>query len=305
MKNLLVRRSLIVLATSLSVVAVGCGATGGKAESVSAGLAPKTGSAAFLAGAAKTTSAVSSEKVQVTVETTPAGAGPSISITSTGEIDAANKKAHLTADLSGSMGGTSKQAAIETVYDGDTVYLKAPFLQVFGATKPWIKVTSPKIADAVSKLGGSVQPDPGTLLTFLEGAGGPVKELGTEDVRGTPTRHVSVELDVAKVLDQAGVKDRKKLEEHLTQHGVALGDLGPIPAQAWIDGDGYVRRFSVSYDLGKLASLHHDGKATGPSGQAPTITETIELYDFNQPVDITVPPKADVSELDLSKAFGH
>jgi hypothetical protein len=234
--------------------------------------------------------------VAITVRTTPADGDPSVSVTSTGEIDGANGRAHLTADVSGTFGGRDEDATVEAVYDGDTVYVKAPFTS-FLADTPWVSITSPKLADVAERLGGGLQGDPGSFLALLEGAGGPVTTVGTEDVRGVPTRHVTVAIDPAKVLDEAAPERKEKIEEQLTRHGVELSALAPLPAEAWIDDDGYVRRFSISFDLAELAKVHPGAEATG------VVTQTIELYDFDQPVDITVPPASEVTALDLSTLF--
>ena len=212
-----------------------------------------------------------------------------------------NGLASVTAELSGTFGEKSGDATIEAIYDGDTVYAKAPIFEMFSEGKPWVKVTSSKLADALATFDGSVQADPGEFLTFLEGAGGEVTTLGTEDVRGVPTRHVSVDIDIEKVLEQAPAEKRQKLEEHLTQRGVSLDELAPIPAEAWIDDEGYVRRFSVSFDLDELAKLRPDASTTADDAPGPVITETIELYDFNEPIEVTIPPADQVYELDLSK----
>lgn len=303
MKNRLLVRTLVVVCASLSVVAVGCGATGGAGgtaapQQVEAGLVPKAPSAETVAKAAATTEAVTSEKFELTVSTAPSDGDPSVSVTSSGEIDGKAGLAHLTANVSGKVGKHSGDATIETIYAGDSIYLKAPFTKVF-SDKPWVKVTSSKLADAMKDFDGSLQSDPGSFLTFLEGAGGPVKTLGTEDVRGVATKHVSVQLDVKKLFAKAAGSKRQKIEQHLSQHGISLADVGPLPAEAWIDQDGFVRRLTVSFDLAQLGKVHKGMKATG------VITETIELYDFNKPVDVAIPPAAQVDELDLSKLFGN
>jgi hypothetical protein len=186
---------------------------------------------------------------------------------------------------------------VEAVYDGDTAYVKAPIVESLFGSKPWVKVTSPKLGELADQLGGGLEAVPHGFLELLEGAGGPVTTVGTEEVRGVPTRHVAVDLDVQKVVDQAAGEHRQHLADQLGEHGVDLGKLGPIPAEAWIDDDGYVRRFSVSFDLADVGKVHPGAEASG------VVTETIELYDFDQPVDITVPPSSEVATFDLAKVL--
>ncbi|MCU1370703.1 MAG: hypothetical protein JWO77_1897 [Ilumatobacteraceae bacterium] len=305
MQNRLIRRSLFAVSASLSVVAVGCGATGGAPASqhVSSAVAPGAQQAAGIVEAAQATGAITSEKVAITVRTVPADGDPSVSVTSTGEIDGAAGRSHLTADVSGTFGGRSGDATVEAVFDGGSVFLKAPFTS-FLADTPWVEVSSPALAEVAERLGGGLQGDPGEFVELLEGAGGPVTTVGTEEVRGVATRHVAVDIDVTKVLDQADPGRRAALEAQLTQRGVSLDDLAPLPAEAWIDDDGFVRRFTISFDLAELAKVHPGAEAEG------VVTETIELYDFNEPVDIAVPPASEVTTLDLAKlldgaGFGH
>lgn len=294
-----VRRSLAVAAASLCVVATGCGATGGadgRTEVVASAIAPRAQQAAGVVEAAQATGAVETEKVAVTVRTEPPGGDPSVEVTATGAIDGANGRAHLTADISGTMGGRSQSTTVEAVYDGDTIFVKAPFVaDLLG--KPWVRVTSPQLGSLADRLGGGLQGDPGSVLELLEGAGGPVTTVGTEEVRGVPTRHVRVDLDVAKLLDRAAGDRRQELEDQLARRGVDLTALAPLPAEAWIDDDGYVRRFSVSFDLAEVGKLQPGAAAQG------VVTETIELFDFGAPVEIAVPDESEVATFDLADVF--
>jgi hypothetical protein len=296
-----VRRSLAVAAASLCVVATACGATGGAdggSKVVASAIAPKAQQAAGVVEAAKATGAVQTEKVAVTVRTDSPGGDPSVEVTATGAIDGANGRAHLTADLSGTMGGRSQSTTIEALYDGDAIYVKAPFVADL-VGKPWVQVTSPQLGSLADQLGGGLQGDPGSFLELLEGAGGPVTTVGTEDVRGVPTRHVRVDLDVAKLLDRSAGERRQELRDQLARRGVDLAELAPLPAEAWIDDDGYVRRFSVSFDLAEVGKLRPGADARG------VVTETIELYDFGAPVEIAVPAASEVATFDLTDLLQH
>jgi hypothetical protein len=294
-------RWIPLTAAALCVLVAGCGATGGAdgtTQFVSSRIAPQALHAAGVVEAAQATGTITTEKVAITVRTEPDGADPSVAVTATGEIDGANDRAHLRADVSGTFAGTSDAMEVEAVYDGDTAYVKAPFAESLFGGKPWVKVPSPKLGELADRLGGGLQPDPGSFLELLEGAGGPVTTLGTDEVRGVPTRHVSVDLDVQKVLGRATGERRQQIEDQLREHGVDLGKLAPIPAEAWIDDDGHVRRFSVAFDLAEVGKVHPGADAAG------VVTQTIELYDFDQPVDIAVPPASEVAPFDLAKLLG-
>lgn len=286
---------------SLCVVATACGATGGTdgpTEVVASAVAPRARQAAGVVEAARATGGVETEQVAITVRTDPPGGDPSVEVTATGAIDGANGRAHLTADISGTVGGRSQSTTLEAVYDGDAIYVKAPFVaDLLG--KPWVQVTSPQLGALADQLGGGLQGDPGSFLELLEGAGGPVTTVGTEEVRGVPTRHVRVELDVAALLDRSAGERRQELEDQLARRGVELGKLAPLPAQAWIDDDGYVRRFSVSFDLAELGKVRPGASASG------VLTETIELFAFGEAVDIDVPAASEVASFDVAGLLEH
>lgn len=304
MSNHVIRRSLFVAAAALSVAAVGCGATGGDpggdaqiVSSGSSGVASQAAKAAGVVAAAETTGSVDTLRFSMTVETTPTDGGRSLSITSTGAVDAVSGRTQVTADLAAAIGDEPGSATVEAVGDREAVYVKAPFTDVLADT-PWVKLTSPKLAELADELGAGLDADPGSFLELLEGAGGPVTTIGTEDVRGVATRHVAVDLDVTKVLDQADPGHRDQLEAKLRQRGLDLAELGPLPAEAWIDDDGFVRRFTVSFDLAQLSGVAPDAEASG------VLTETIELYDLGEPVDIVLPPADQVTELDVTDLLG-
>lgn len=290
-------RSLFVVGASLSVVAVGCGVSPGSqgGQSVSAGFGSPV-SAASLARSAQATSAVTSEKIHVETTTTGLDSAGDITLTADGAVDAKAKRGRLKTSFSGESGLLANAADMEVIYDGDTAYLHSGLFETFGEGKPWVKVTSKRLGSLAGKLDGSVQADPGAFVDFLKGAG-TVQELGTEEVRGVKTRHVSAKLDVRKALDKVDGKRRTQLEQRFKELGGSLDALTAIPAEAWIDEDGYVRRFTLTLDIGAAAP--------GSKGlKGAKVIETIELYDFNKPVDIQVPKASEVSTLDLEKMLG-
>lgn len=298
------RRSRPRLATTVTASAVvaamglaGCGVSGGTtATATSAGPAPakveagsfsRIGGAKFLRDAAASTAEVTSERLSYAVDAKGGSAG--VSVNATGEVDNAAKQAHLTVGLEGvgSLAGDT-----ELVVDGTDVYVKSELVsRLGGQDKPWLKVDGSKLGSGASSFGLGER-DPGSLLNFLKGAGGPVTTVGKEDVRGVSTTHVKVDLDLAKLLTDAPSAERKKLEDQLDGLGSAGAALKTIPAEAWVDDDGYVRKLVLSFD----------GAKAGADGVSAKVT--IEMYDFNQPVEIKVPDPAEVGTLDTSLLGG-
>ena len=290
-------RSLTVAAASLSVFAAGCGVTDGGAGSgaVSAALGGPL-SARQVEEAAAATGAVSSEKVWIEVRTAGADGEEIATITAEGAFDAEALKGRVVSSLDGGSGLLADVVELEAVYDGDTAYVRSGLAEMFTDGKPWVKLQADELGEAAGSLGGTLQSDPGAFLDLLTEVGGPIEELGDEVVRGVATRHIATEIVPADAVEAAEGERAEKLRGKLEELGVSLDDVQPIPVEAWIDADGYVRRLVVTVDLGGLTDA--DG------GDGATITQTIELYDFDEPVEITVPPADQVGELDLSTILG-
>lgn len=300
---------LVAVVATASVALLGCGvsspqASGGGAldagaTSVEAGRFAGTDGARFLGQAGQDTAAITTQKVAmaVTVEGLPVMGD--VTMTSTGQFDAENGRAQLSMDMGDVFGAVGANAGlpddagvIDTVVDGDVVYMKSPLIARLGDTdKPWLKIDAGALGEA-GALAGGVQSDPQRFLEFLRGAG-TVEEVGTEDVRGVSTTHVTADLELAELVADAPAAEREQLEEALGSLG-ALGDtFETVPAEAWVDADGHVRKFLLTFDF---------AGASGPSAElgAVKMTLTSEFYDFDEPVDITIPDPASVGELDLS-----
>lgn len=288
-------RTLVVVAASLSVLLGACGVAAGSrgaVEQVSSG-AGRTVAASTLTAAGRSTADVPSERVSMTVTTTTDGKD-GLTVTAEGAFDPAAGRGHLETSVSGVDGPMADLASTEAVYDGDTVYLRSGIFESFSGGKPWIKITHEQLGEVSGKLEGSVHGDPGSFLDMLEGAG-TVKEVGRATVRSVDTTHYRATVDLTKALDRLDEKRRKRLESTLDSLGPSLDVLRKVPLEAWIDDDGHVRRITQTMDLGTVRR--------GTTSAEVSVTQTVELYDFGAPVEITVPKASEVSELDLSKLF--
>jgi len=325
-----IRRSLAVLVAAVVLGSAGCGVqaqdgagrvsaggsgtTAGSTGKTGSSRAPAAGSlegtagASALAKAASATGDVKTEKVKMTMAIQGIPTAGDLSIEANGEFDNAAKQGHMTLDMGdvfgslGEDGGSSLPkgaGTMEMVVDGTTIYLKSPLFSMSSDDgKPWQKVDAGTFSKDGGALAGSAQSDPGAFLDFLKGAGGKVTEVGTEQVRGVETTHVKTDIDLKQLLDQAAGDQKDELRKQLEGLGAGDVDLPSIPADAWIDGDGYVRKFSMAFDFSKLAGSSSGAAAAELDGAK--MTMTVELYDFDQPVDITIPPAAQVATLDLS-----
>lgn len=299
------RGASALLGTGLLLVATACSATGGGAQEVSTGPGGAAASGiAYLNQAAAATNEV--QTLKVSMETTVSGLGGdrTTTATSSGEIDRANRRAHLEVDASDSVAVFDTDAelpegagVLELVVDGDTAYLRSPLYASFAdSDKAWVSASREDLG-ADRPGAGTGQGDPASLLALLEGAGGTLTELGREEVRGVPTRHVSTVIDLQKALAQLPDERHQGIVDELEGFGAEAASFVTVPAEAWVDDDGHVRRFRLTLDFAPAAD---DVPELGDA----SVVVTAELYDFDVPVDIVVPDPADVAELDLADLLG-
>ena len=171
------------------------------------------------------------------------------------------------------------------VIDGHTFYLATPE-EAAGAElmegKQWIKLEPG---------GDNFDPDddpafvfeqlsPSGALAFLAGAQDDFAEVGRETVRGVDTTHYRGAISLAEVVASAPDADVRKLYER-----IAEGAPSGVPADVWVDGDGFVRRIAYeSVDIGS-----GEGRAL--------FTTTMELYDLGSDVDVDIPDPDEVLSL--------
>lgn len=305
-------RNRVVLAGALTLAAAGCGVTGDAgSRSLSSGAASTSstatteaatdptssglGGAVFLQDAVEATREVESLKVAMTVSMAGVPEVGDVELTSEGAFDNRTGQGTMTMDMSGLFGAaggdTSGMPAdagvMEMVIDGETVYLKSSLFSMLGEEgKPWVKASADEVSG--DSLGAGVQTDPSGFLDFLKGASDTVDEVGTEEVRGVSTTHLRAELDLVKLMEDASEAEKAELEQQLDSLGGAP-ELRSVPVDVWIDGDGYVRKLTMAFDVPDASS--------GDSRGATSMTMTLELYDFDEPVEIQIPDPSQVGEM--------
>ncbi len=253
-----------------------------------------TGGSVFLRQAAEATSEVTTQKMAMTMTMTGMPVVGDVEITYEGEFDNEAGRGHMTVDMGDLMGmmsdGSPDSGRMELVIDGETVYVRSDLYASFSDGKPWVTLS----ADGASldDAGVGVQQDPAAFLDFLEGVGDELETVGREELRGVPTTHVRTDIDMAALMAEASDAERAEMEESLSGMGAAEA-FGSVPVEAWVDDDGYVRRFTMTFDMSGLTE--EAGAEVGPI----SMTMDIELYDFNEPVTIEVPDPSQVHELDV------
>jgi hypothetical protein len=177
------------------------------------------------------------------------------------------------------------------IFDESALYMRFPAVtRTLPKEKPWVRFD---VADFDKEAGANLaelaqlaQSDPARALQFLRGAADDVEEVGKENVRGEPTTHLSMTVDLEKVAKQAPGQ-RANIDRV-----VELSGVKEVPADVWIDGEGRVRRMKLVYPEMQVRPK-----------QKTDIALTMELFDFGVKVDVEPPPTAQV--IDIGEILGR
>lgn len=273
-------RRLLLLLALLALVPLACG--GEDVQKAADEVSPE---APIAQAAAKTRDAGSARfSVRATIEGGPAAG------TMTGEGVFAGRKGTMAMDLSGlGGGGAFTDGKMEVVFDGLVFYLKFPpaITQTLPGGKPWIKMDLAALGKQqgidFEQLMQLNQGDPSQSLDYLGAASDDFRTVGTERVRGAETTHYEGTVDLEKLTAQAPERARESYRRI-----VELSGTSEMPMDAWLDGDGLVRRLQYEQPL--------------PGQKGASALTTIELYDFGVEVDVQPPPADDV--LDIQDLIG-
>lgn len=167
----------------------------------------------------------------------------------------------------------------QMIVEGHYAYMKGALATAgYGAGEGWVRLDLSSMPGVGA---GQFNQDPTQYIEFLRGAGADIEELGSEEVRGTPTTHYSADVDVDKVLEQAAdPEEMEAIKEQLEASGIET-----IPTEVWIDDDGLPRRMEMTMEMKGGESLPQDI----------TMTITMDLFDYG--VDVNVTPPKDFQEI--------
>ncbi|MGQ0431991.1 MAG: hypothetical protein ACT452_06260 [Microthrixaceae bacterium] len=181
-----------------------------------------------------------------------------VTFTMDGQIDFANLLTSLTIDV-------PMVGAVEFVSDGTSAYMRKA-----GAGWTRIELTGVAAEQATQGLGA----DPRALLEQLSDASG-ITVKGTEELRGVEVTRYSGEVDIRKALVAQGMPQEQidLFDEQIKGAGTVTSTV-----DVYLDEDGLAHRTMSRTKVGSLMD----------------ITMTMDLLDFGEPVDITVPAASDV-----------
>ncbi len=183
---------------------------------------------------------------------------------------------------------------IEFISDGETVYLQwSLFTTLFGADTKWVSFAD----DSGDALGGLnvEQLSPDSFLAFFSSVGD-IEDRGSAVTRGVDTTHYVGTLDLAQAIVLADPAQAEEVERQIAELGI--DSLGTMPVELWIDGDGFLRRFTMDFDFSQL------GEAAAAEIGAGRLFISADFFNFGDAVQITLPSADEVTELDGSSLFG-
>lgn len=283
------RFALLTLLASVSLVAAGCGGSSGPERTLMS-----------LASSAEKTSSAGTYRTELRTTMTIPGLADGLEITATGAVDTVARRYQMSMDMSKMLGALvsatgaaapkASDLRMDMVMDGLTMYMRMPLLAgELPSGKTWVSMDVAKLAAAggadLSALLGRSYADPAQYLDYLT-AHGDLEELGTEDVRGVATRHVRTTVDLEAYLEALDPTLKKDIAPLVDQFEQMAGSVRPV-MDAWVDGDGLVRRVGIDMSMGI--------PATGAGGSV-EMTMTMDLFDFGADVAIEVPPASQVMD---------
>lgn len=172
------------------------------------------------------------------------------------------------------------EVSIDSIVTGNVLYMRSPFFSQLGLSggKQWVKVDLAELArqqgiDLSSLV--NANPTPTSALAYLRGAGH-VQKVGTDTVQGVSTTHYKVTLDLERAAAESTGSTRRSL-----RRVIEAGGVKKLPADVWIDDDGYLRKVVYAQ----------------PAGNGRAVRLTMELHDFGKPVTIKPPPSDSVTDL--------
>lgn len=209
--------------------------------------------------------------------------GESLALRTSGALDRPARRLALDLELPGILVGAGLAGAdqpMQIVVDGDTTYLRVPLLEPITGTAGWLAADTATLAElSGAELFDPSASDPTSVLEVLRGVSDHIEVVAEEPIRGVATTHYRTDVDLDEAL--ASAPEAARLLDGGA--GSALADLQSVPVDVWLDGDGLLRRLVVTI------------APAGGAGPPLTASFTLELYDYGAPVDIEVPPPAEVA----------
>ena len=199
--------------------------------------------------------------------------GEAFSLSASGAFDEQGRRGAMSEAVSGK--------TVEVLMDLPYFYLQAGGKLIKG--KPWARfdlegyTQALGVSDSMNTSGS-----PSEWLDFLKAAG-QASTVGGEALRGVPTTHYHVLVDLARYPGVAPARLRAAAQQEAALLKRISGQ-GSLPIDVWIDARNRVRRFESQIPFCF-------------QGERTTESESIEVYDYGTQSIPAPPPLSEVSDL--------
>ncbi|HEY7440177.1 MAG TPA: hypothetical protein VIC35_12355 [Acidimicrobiia bacterium] len=272
------RRALVALSMACVIGLAACGGSGGS----STGPAPTaTGPLAARLLSASADKATEAKTGKMRGYVSLDAAGKFISIPINGAFDVPAGAFEMQMDMSslgiGGSGTVDMRLVDKVVYlnIGDLLHASGAHLPAELDGKKWLALNLAQYAQSLGgsgSLGGLQQANPANALESLRGVG-TVTRIGTETIDGSQTTHYRTVIDPDRAAAAAPPDQRARIR-------LAFDEVGAIPVDVWIDGQGRTRKFSMIMDI---------------PGEG-DVNASFEFYDYGDSVDVSAPPADEVAD---------
>ena len=199
--------------------------------------------------------------------------GESVSLNMSAAVDEHDKR--------GSLSETVDGKTVESIFDLPYVYVRVPGKPIKG--KPWGRFNVVAYTQSLG-LSGSVNTssDPSQWIDFLKAAG-QATTLGPQTIRGVPTTHYHVLVDLGRYATVVPAQLRVAAQDEAALLKRISGQQ-TLPIDVWVDGHNLVRKYQVQ------VPLCYQGERASESLSA-------ELYGYGTQTVPVPPPASEASEL--------
>jgi hypothetical protein len=211
--------------------------------------------------------------------------GQTIEATGEGEFSDDPLQVHATYRFT-DMPGVEGDFEMEMILDGSVMYMRSPMLsRSSGLDTDWISMDLEALAPGFSDLASlsQGQNDPTAQLEYLRGISD-AEEVGTEQVAGVETTHYSGTVDLDAAYDRLPDDTRGELKQAIAQARKQFGN-GAMPVDVWIDGDGLLRRMTISLESGGNSAVDFGMEVT------------MEIPEYGIAMHLPIPKDGDVTDV--------
>lgn len=211
--------------------------------------------------------------------------GQTIEATGEGEFSDDPLQVHATYRFT-DMPGVEGDFEMEMILDGSVMYMRSPMLsQSSGLDTDWISMDLDELVPGFSDLASlsQGQNDPTAQLEYLRGISD-AEEVGIEQVAGVETTHYSGTVDLDAAYDGLPDDTRGELKQAIAQARKQFGH-GAMPVGVWVDGDGLLRRMTITLESGGNSAVDFG------------IQMTMEIPQYGIAMQLPIPKDGDVTDV--------